>query len=219
MKALLYKCVAALGILMASFGGNASARADTVSVHESAKVENRTSFVREISREEAQQIFRVMADQKDIAFRFVKDGCFARAYLMIERMKAMGLEPGRVWSFENGESLHVETKLESEGYVEWWYHVAPVLPVQIQGQTVYLVIDPSMFDRPVTVKEWVEAQRKNDSSPQPLVQITRLGKPVFNPRTNSADGSGYWPGFDPLEGVVRNAAETMERNKKLLERI
>src|SRR5262249_9976423 len=59
--------------------------------------------------DEAAKIFRVMASQKDIAYDYVKDGCYARAYLMSERIKKMGVLPGKIWTFANGNSLSVVT--------------------------------------------------------------------------------------------------------------
>ncbi|MCX7113398.1 MAG: protein-glutamine glutaminase family protein [Proteobacteria bacterium] len=103
--------------------------------------------------------------------------------------------------------MWVNTPNHPDGKVEWYgYHVAPTVPVQkADGSVQDMVIDPSMFDHPVTVDEWRDAQHDH-----PRVEKTRIGEPP-----PGAKGSGYWPGRDPLEGIDENARETMEEYKRL----
>lgn len=223
MKSFLYKFVAVLGLAVGPFGWmNPSAAqakepvaTEIVSRVEEMRDARRPATGRVVTLEEVHKVFRQMASQKDIAYGFVKDGCYARAHLMIQRMQRMGHQPVRVWTFANGESLHVKTRRLPEGFVEWWYHVAPAIPINIKGKTLYLVIDPSMFNRPVTVEEWSNAQRKTTLSPRPMVQITRQGEPVYNPRARTKMGTGYWPDNDPPEGSINHALTTMRRYKAL----
>lgn len=208
MKSFIHRCILALGLVAASFGafGLSSARAETTS--------GTIAAARDMTLEEVHKLFRKMAGQSDIAFNFVEDGCYARAHLMIERMRRLGYEPVRVWTFASGESLHVKTTKTTKGYVEWNYHVAPAIPARIQGRTVMLVIDPSLFNRPVTVDEWVNVQKRTSAS-RPILQVTRIGEAVFNPTTRLRLGSGYWPGVDPPEGVTNAAIATMKRYKAM----
>lgn len=207
MNALFHKLVITLGLLIVGLGSFSSSANAAVLRHETA------SSSREVTLAEVHRLFREMAGQRQIAFRFVEDGCYARAHLMMRHMQDRGFHPVRVWSFSNGESLHVKTSLMSRGYVEWRYHVAPAIPIQANGRTVYLVIDPSLFNRPVTLDEWVKVQRKGPTSPKPIVEITRLGEPVHDPHNRNRLGSGYWPGVDPIEGIDTHALETMRRYK------
>jgi uncharacterized Zn-binding protein involved in type VI secretion len=163
-----------------------------------------------MSMEAATSIFNNMAAQDDIAFKFPVDGCYARAHLMDQRMQKLGANPGKVWTFASNASdpLWVNTPNHPDGKVEWGYHVAPTIPVQQADGTVKdMVIDPSMFDRPVTVDEWRDAQHDH-----PTVVQTQLGQPPIP----SKGGSGYWPAPDPIEGIDEHARETME-DYKLLE--
>ena len=169
-----------------------------------------------ISEEQAQQLFNDMAAQKDIAFKYPNDGCYARAHLMSERMQEQGITPGKVWNYAsanfdptNGTSLRVNTKYdyEDKGYVEWGYHVAPTVKVQRSDGTVEdMVIDPSLFDKPVTIAEWKAIQGDSSS----VIMQTKLGEPAYP----GIGGSGYWPGEDPSEGVDEHAKKTMEDYKK-----
>lgn len=216
MNSLFYKWIAFAGLLAASFLGlGASARAEAPAAELVARIDESATLTakRFATFEDANRLFQAMADQPDIAFGFVQDGCYARAHLMIERMRRLGFEPVRVWTFANGEDLHVKTNRHPKGFVQWWYHVAPALPVLSQGKIIYLVIDPSLFNRTVHLDDWVFAQRKSVSSPPPLVQVTKLGKPVYNPRLKTHVGTGYWPDRDPPEGAFRHAISTMRRYK------
>ena len=52
---------------------------------------------------QAESIFRWLEGMSDVSFRYVDDGCYAQAHLMIRRMQQRGLRPAKVWSFANGE--------------------------------------------------------------------------------------------------------------------
>jgi len=154
----------------------------------------------------AAALFGAMAARPDIAFKFPVDGCYARAHLMVELMQAMGLNPGKAWTFQSpGDPLWVNTPNHPAGRVAWGYHVAPTLPVKGDDGVVRdMLMDPSMFGHPVTVQEWKDAQ--HDS---PTVVQTAPGVPPIPSR----GGSGYWPGPDPVEGPDAHAKETMEQYK------
>jgi len=163
-----------------------------------------------ISPEAAAALFALLAAQGDIAFGYPVDGCYARAHLMVQRMQQMGLTPGKVWSFANPDNLHANTPNHPDGYVEWGYHVAPTIPVtQPDGSVQDMVMDPSMFDRPVTIDEWRDAQRAPGAS-EPYIDQTAPGEAPTHPSGAQYPGSGYWPSDDPAEGPDQHAAETME---------
>jgi hypothetical protein len=159
-----------------------------------------------VSPQLAAAVFSILASRPDIAFRFPVDGCYARAHLMVKQMKAMGLSPGKAWTFASpGDPLWVDTPNHPDGKVSWGYHVAPTLPVKGDDGVVRdMVIDPSMSDHPVTVEEWKNAQHDT-----PTVVQTSPGQPPVPAR----GGSGYWPGPDPPEGPDAHAQETMEEYK------
>ena len=130
-----------------------------------------------VSASEAESVFDTMSHQKDIAFRYVLDGCYARAHLMIQRMEKMGVRAQKVWSFPStGSKLQARSKLVKGGVVTWAYHVAPVVPVMVNGKASWMVIDPSLFPRPVTVSEWANAQKCSRTGKAAITRITQLGE-------------------------------------------
>lgn len=96
-----------------------------------------------------------------IPFQYVKDGCFARAHKMryiIETKYKYCSE--KVFSY----SYMLDVKAAKWGgcCVSWWYHVAPLVRVQTKRGVACYVIDPGMFDKPVTLSTWLGAQQSPD---------------------------------------------------------
>jgi hypothetical protein len=173
-----------------------------------------------VTMSKARAVFQQMAAQRDIAFRYPIDGCYARAELMIERMRQQKLMPYRVWSVANGEPLHAKTTNVRAGFVEWGYHVAPLLRVRTDARNQrWYVIDPSLFKQPVTIEQWEAAQMKTRASHKPYITLTKIGEaPVWIDHKRK-NGTGYWPGADPREGLHNHAVATMKRYKALEGRV
>ena len=100
-----------------------------------------------ISMNKANELFKEALSMKDINWQYKKDGCFARAHLMARRFEAEGVEVDKVW---------LKGALYIPGTdINWNYHVAPIVYVKdADGVTKKMVIDPALFDRPVSVEEW-----------------------------------------------------------------
>jgi hypothetical protein len=167
-----------------------------------------------VTPQQAINVFRMLASQRDIAFHYPADGCYARAHLMIKRMQKNGLKPYKVWTFQNGDPLYVRTTYHPAGHVEWRYHVAPLLRVRLaNGQQRWCVIDPALFQSPVTITKWRDAQKKPGSRYTPYVTVTKLGQSPKDAHGNRMAGTGYWPGADPREGADAHAVKMMRMYK------
>jgi hypothetical protein len=167
-----------------------------------------------VTTKQIDRIFSWAARQKDIAYRYPADGCYARAHLLVRRLQKAGYKPFKVWSQQNGEPLYVRTRNHPKGYVTWKYHVAPILRVRFNsGEQAWYVIDPSLFSRPVMVSTWRDVQRRPGSRSRPFVTVTRVGTAPLNPQRLRLRGSGYWLGSDPGEGADAHALRTMRRYK------
>ncbi|MDH3413629.1 MAG: protein-glutamine glutaminase family protein [Gammaproteobacteria bacterium] len=116
-----------------------------------------------------------------IPFQYVRDGCYARAHKMrwiITKKYHYCCE--KVFSFanQNDDVLAVTADKWGGCCVTWWYHVAPLIRVRVKlakisklSVTIALVIDPSMFDKPVLLSSWLSAQEKTACNPNANVSM------------------------------------------------
>lgn len=146
---------------------------------------------------EARDLHTLMAEQPDIAFGDLRDGCSARAQLMIRKMQTLGIQAGKVWAFprSKGENLQLATPLVPGGHVQWCYHVAPVVRVRSGHHDIDMVIDPALFHHPVTVAQWAQIQ-KTTAGHVPFISRTAFGERPMLPKGTRAQGN-YTPKGDP----------------------
>lgn len=114
-----------------------------------------------VSPQEAEALFQEFKNDKDIPFRYALDGCYARAYQMSEIAEQKGIKMGKV--FVEGD-LEAKTPKAITPQAEWQYHVAPIVPVIRDGKNEIMVMDPSLFDHPVSEKVWRSAIVRAPSS-------------------------------------------------------
>ncbi|HET7231378.1 MAG TPA: protein-glutamine glutaminase family protein, partial [Longimicrobium sp.] len=121
-----------------------------------------------ISLAHAQQVFDQMAARTCdpttvpppcIPFLYPDDGCWGRASEMCRLMIGMGLSPRKVWIQSAWPAhLHVSTRNNPSCFVNWGWHVAPILCVRRWSWCCFfsqdMVIDPSLFTAPVTKAGW-----------------------------------------------------------------
>ena len=102
-----------------------------------------------LSENEIQQLFQELNSKSHIPFGYPEDGCYARAQEMSLILDKKGVTTGKV--FIEGD-LRVDTTNSPKGYVEWWYHVAPIVFVKKNNKLVstqalqYKVIDKQGVD-------------------------------------------------------------------------
>lgn len=113
-----------------------------------------------VTIQRAEQLFRQVnaklccpasAPAPCIPFLYPDNGCWARAHEMCRLMIADGADPEKVWIFG---SLNVSSRNKPSCTVNWAWHVAPTLQVQIGSGVQTYVIDPSLFDGPVPQATW-----------------------------------------------------------------
>jgi hypothetical protein len=127
-----------------------------------------------ISMDELNEIFDYMESQGCatgtaeidfcITFQYVVDGCYARAHKMRQILhEKYKVNCEKVYSYEGASgSLAVDA---GDCCVYWWYHVAPLMTVSTLMGPRKFVMDPSMFDHPVTIEEWTSAQENTTCTP------------------------------------------------------
>ena len=135
------------------------------------------------------KIFNEMAARKDIPFVFPYRGCEARAHRMSLLLKEQNIQVGKI--FTTG-FLKVTTPSVAPGFVVWQFHVAVTLKVRSVDSltTQTYVIDPSLFDRPVTVEAWVLRQMQHEGNR--LDSLIQTPPYVYDLKfTNSLGDIGY----------------------------
>lgn len=120
-----------------------------------------------LSKRRAQKLFDDMASRSCapltvpppcIPFLYPDDGCWGRAHEMCRLIvQKHGVTPKKVWIYG---SLVTPTKNNPNCVVYWGWHVAPTICVRsgCLGGRREMVIDPSLFDKPVTKATWKSVQ-------------------------------------------------------------
>lgn len=106
-----------------------------------------------------------------IPFLFPDDGCWGRAHEMCRLIIAAGETPQKIWI---QGALRVTSKNKPDCTVMWGWHVAPTLQVSSGGPAQTYVIDPSLFDGPVTQATWVSVQGVTNPT------LTPTGPEIFH---------------------------------------
>jgi hypothetical protein len=120
-----------------------------------------------VNLDQALEIFDQLADRPDIAFGS-SEGCCARAHIMCRALMDMGLISQKAWAFEGKNKL----QQPNGDKTTWWYHVTAAFPVKMpDGKVQNMVIDPSLFDGPVSLKEWGDIM----GAPAENLQIVPFG--------------------------------------------
>lgn len=124
-----------------------------------------------------------------IPFQYVIDGCYARAHKMRRIIEDdYGYCCEKVFSFANQDDDELAVRAGKWGgcCVTWWYHVAPLIRVRVKifsfKFVLAMVVDPSMFDKPVLLSTWLTAQQNATCSPNAKVSMYSI-----------QPGSAYWP--------------------------
>ncbi len=122
-----------------------------------------------ISETAAQALLDSLAGLDYIEFRFANNHCEDRAHAMSYEIAQQGIQAGKAWIFVRGIfknqypkvlKIHDANKIGKNDLLTWKYHVAPVV-MSDKGDT--LVLDPSLCETPVTLKEWFYKMNvKND---------------------------------------------------------
>ena len=160
--------------------------------------------------ETAQNIFNYCAkqscDSNDndikpcIPFQYILEGCGARANKMCQAIsKKYPYNCAKVFSIETNKKHQLSVQVTKWGgccfpdTIFWWWHVAPMIEVQVDKDVLAYVIDPGMFYGPVKLSTWLMAQENPNCLPKPS-RITKLDTYCIQPM------SSYEPAHAPPVG-------------------
>lgn len=132
-----------------------------------------------------------------IPFSYPTNWCWTRAHAMARIMIVdHRVIPGKLWI--RGR-LRAQTRNDSDCHVRWGWHVAPVLMTRPEGggAAFPVIIDPSMFDRPVPHEQWASAQGDSNA---------RLGSTSWEVYNHNSGGSEIRDGdFSLVDDGLRAA--------------
>jgi hypothetical protein len=116
---------------------------------------------------ELNAVFQRIAIRTDLAFRYTFDGCSQRAYLIGRALEMNGVYNNRIWlQAPKDKPFLVENRLNSNEMVAWTYHTAIIVLVQRETGPTEYVIDPALFNQPVTREEWIQQVSRGDAHAQ-----------------------------------------------------
>lgn len=131
-----------------------------------------------LSEKELDEFFNFVATRSYIPFHVKWDGCFGRAYLMITVANRKNIELGKlVVDVINKDQEVIEVMSpDNKWKLRWYYHVAPYVYVEKDNGDLELrIIDPSLFDRAVTRREFVDKLTTHN----PAVEIEQVLIPKY----------------------------------------
>jgi hypothetical protein len=111
-----------------------------------------------VTPQQGQAILDALVADPELKLSFPQDGCHARAVLMVEAMKQMGVSPGdigKVYAFHRNRSPGggwVVTTRDGQT-LSWREHVDPTVVHRNGGS---MVLDPALADAPLDVNAWLK---------------------------------------------------------------
>jgi hypothetical protein len=195
----------------ANCGQCQQSEAQTTSVYSSLNKKSVELSV--LSEERANEVFNKLKNDEEIPFDYPLDGCYARAHKMALDMDDMGIISGK--AFIEGD-MYVDTKMTE---AEWSYHVASLIMVKKNGKNIPTIIDPVLFDHPVSYDEWKGLLLKNPKSKKTSEYFTKR----FNYDPDSRHSDLYNYSEDDLDNMnqtnrgnarLKDMMQVMQQGKK-----
>lgn len=126
-----------------------------------------------ISISKANEIFSFLRLKSQIEFNYPQGNCDDRAHAMCLLLDSLKVPNFKIWNFAPSkitllthDLLRVKDKnnFDPDGTIAWGYHVAPAIWVANQkGGRDTIVLDPSLFERPVKYTKWLSVQALRSS--------------------------------------------------------
>jgi len=111
-----------------------------------------------VSPDRARELFDQLAHAPDIPHDFVDEGCHYRAHVEAQRLEQQGVYSEKIFMVPDGADLRINSSKSPIGFTLAMFHTAPCINVEQPDDTTQrMVIDPSLFDQPVSVDQWQSA--------------------------------------------------------------
>jgi hypothetical protein len=171
-----------------------------------------------LSESEASRIFHYFKNNVLFRWRDANNDCEDRANAICILLDKWGIPNAKAWVFGGGY-LRRDTGYLTNG---WAYHVAAALPVAINEDVRYYVIDPATGNEMTEISEWASRITETPAS----YHLIKEGKIyIFNPASLAAnawhprDRQNYkWTiqGLAGINGVSKAGKARLVFHKKLI---
>jgi len=105
------------------------------------------------------------------AMAFEAEGCSGRSHFVRNWFKKEGIETSKIilslLNFRNTDLKH-KFRFTTKNKVRFSWHIANIIGVEDKGKVLLKVIDPTLFSRPVDVKEYVNYLTKDEIIPNKI---------------------------------------------------
>ena len=141
-------------------------------------------------------------EERRISWLYPDDGCFARAEQVVGLVDDAGLEkPYKLWAFDLRWSLrlHVDTDNDPDGYVDWNWHVVPLVK-NSAGEPV--VLDAALSPcEPLPWQDWLALM---------VDDVNKFDDDSEDFKVAVSDYNAYLPNDDVLDNVPGHAVHRPE---------
>lgn len=166
-----------------------------------------------LSQIEVDKAFTALSSLSYIPFSYPDSGCYARAHEMGLLLDQRGIISAKIFLFGD---LKVKTKNHPKGEVNWLYHVAPIVRQKIsESESVVMVLDPSLFNRAVTINEWQKIQTLH--APTQSLRVVYTKRFTFKPdELMDLDYTTEWDEYDLTDKeyyLLKYFSEYLKRNQ------
>lgn len=130
---------------------------------------------RTLTAARAVELFNTLARAPDIPHNFVDEGCHFRAHVESARLEQAGVYSEKAFCVPDGSDLRINSNKTPLGFTLGMFHTAPCVFVRSDdGQVHRRIIDPSLFDQPVSVEQWQSAMHGLNNKPCNMVYLPRF---------------------------------------------
>lgn len=113
-------------------------------------INNKKVSLSKIDEKSLQKVFKIIANNEDIPFAYIVDGCYARSHAIARLLDQEQIISGKI--FIEGDLYFQSKKFDTE--IGWSYHVANIVLLSKNGKEIPMVIDPAIKSAPMTIEEW-----------------------------------------------------------------
>lgn len=138
--------------------------ASTAAHKKSASEKMRTSKYQIVGLDRAIEMFDEIVEKYSSLFNDLRSGCYCRAHVICDYLFDKSIKPKKAWVYGDCNEIKFKGKVNDRKF-DWWYHVATVIEADIgNGETQKIVFDPSLFDGPVDVGQWLDLLNKPEAA-------------------------------------------------------